>query len=56
MTIDQKIKNEKLKDNLNYKSKREKTYNFGKYSLHEEHVSLEDVNNKRSNFATELKN
>ena len=52
------------KDDLNYKSKHGKTYNFGKYSLrtvfsrdiHDEYLSLEDADNKKSNFATELKN
>ena len=52
------------KDGLNYKSKRGKTYNFGKYSLsivflrhiHDGYFSLEDADNKQSNFATELKN
>ena len=52
------------KDDLNYKSKREKTFNFSKYSLpiaflkdiHEGHLSLADADLKQSNFATELKN
>ena len=50
-------------DDLNYKPKRRKTYNFSKYSLpivflrdiHEEHLSLADADLKQSNFATELK-
>ena len=54
-----------LKENdLHYKSKREKNYNFGKYSLpfvflrdiHEGYLSLEDPDNKQSNFATKIKN
>ena len=48
---------------LNHKSKCEKTYNFSTYLLpiafirdiHEEYLSLEDADNKHSNFATELK-
>ena len=51
-------------DNLNFKSKRERTYNFGKYSLpivflrdiHEGNLSIEKADNKQSNFAYELKN
>ena len=52
------------KDVLNYKSKREKTYNFSKYSLpivflrniHERHLSIEKADDKQSNFTNELKN
>ena len=52
------------KYDLNYKSKRGKTYNFGKYSLpivflrdiYEGNLSIEKSHNKRSNFASELKN
>ena len=45
------------KDDLNYKSKGGKTYNFSKNSLiHEEHLSTEKADNKRSNFANKLKN
>ena len=52
------------KDDLNYKSKRGKTYNFSKYSLptvslrdiHKGHLSIEGPDNKQSNFANELKN
>ena len=45
------------KDDLNYKSKGGKTYNFSKNSLiHEEHLSIEKADNKRSNFANKLKN
>ena len=46
-------------DGLNYKSKCGKTYNFGKYSLrdrYEWYLSLQNADNKQSNFATELKN
>ena len=51
------------KDDLNYKSKHRKTYNFSKYSLptvflrdiHEGHLSIEGDDNKQSNFANELK-
>ena len=51
------------KEDLNYKSKRIKNYNFSKYSLsivslrdiHEGHFSIEKANNKQSNFANELK-
>ena len=53
-----------MKDNLNYKSKSGKTYNLNEYSLpiaflrdiHEGYLSLEDADNKQSNFTTELKN
>ena len=53
-----------LKDDLNYKSKRAKTYNFSEYSLaivflryiHEGNLSIEKADNKQSNFANELKN
>ena len=56
----QKVK----KDDLNYKSKREKTYNFSNYSvpivffrdIHKGNLSLGDADLKQSNFATELKN
>ena len=52
------------KDIVNYKSKREKTYNFWKYSLpivflrniQEGYLSLEDADNKQSNFDNELNN
>ena len=52
------------KDDLNYKSKRGKTYNFSKYSLptvslrdiRKGHLSIEGPDNKQSNFANELKN
>ena len=51
------------KDDLNYKSKSGKIYNFGRYSLliflreiHEGHLSLENADLKQSNFAIELKN
>ena len=51
------------KDDLIYKSKREKTYNFRNYSLHivflrdrhKGHLSIEKTDNKKSNFANELK-
>ena len=51
-------------DELHYKSKREKDYNFSEYSLlitflrdiHEGYSSLEDGDEERSNFATKLKN
>ena len=51
------------KDNLNYKSKRGKTYDFGKCLLpivflrdiHEGYLLLEDTDNKQGNFSTELK-
>ena len=50
-------------DDLNYKSKCGKTYNFAKYSLpiaflrdiHEGHLSLENADLQQSNFALELK-
>ena len=50
-------------DELHYKSKRRKVYNFNKYSLlivflrdiHEGHLSLED-DGHQSNFAAKLKN
>ena len=50
-------------DDLNYKSKLKKTYNFGKYSLptvflrdiHEGYLSLENADFRQSNFAIELK-
>ena len=52
------------KDEPNYKSKRKKTYNFGKCSLpidflmdiHEGHLPLENADLKQSNFVNELKN
>ena len=52
------------KYDLNYKSKREKTYNFSNYSvpiaffrdIHEGNLSLGDADFKQSNSATELKN
>ena len=51
------------KYDLNYKSKRGKTYNFSIYSLaiflrdiHEVHLSIVKADNKLSNFANELKN
>ena len=52
------------KDDLNYKSKGRKTYNFGKYSLlivfskdiHEWYLSLENADLQQSNFTIELKN
>ena len=52
------------KADLNYKSKRRKTYNFGKYSLpiaflrdiHEGFLSLVDADNKEVSFANELNN
>ena len=52
------------KDDLNYKSKRGKIYNFSKYSLpilflrdiNEGHLSIGKADNKQSNFAKELKN
>ena len=51
------------KDDLNYKSKRGKTYNFSKYVLpivflrgiHDGHSSIEGAHHKQSNFANELK-
>ena len=51
------------KDDLNYKSKHRKIYNFSKYSLPivflrdicEGHLSIERRDNKQSNFANELK-
>ena len=51
------------KDDLNYKSKHRKIYNFSKYSLpivflrdiYEGHLSIERPDNKQSNFANELK-
>ena len=51
------------KDGLNYGSKRAKTYNFGKYSfpivflkdIHAGYLSLEDADNKQSNFTTAWK-
>ena len=50
------------KDDLNYKSKLGKTYNFSKYLLpivflrdiHEGHLSIEKAHNKQSNFTNEL--
>ena len=47
------------KDDINYKAKRGKTYNFGKYSLpiiflrdiHNGYLSLEKADNNQSNFA-----
>ena len=52
------------KDDLNYKSKRGKTYNFSKYSLptlflrdiYEGHLSIEKADGKQSNFGNKLKN
>ena len=52
------------KDDINYKSKRGKTYNFTKYSLpivfirdmHKGHLSIEKADNKHSISANELKN
>ena len=52
------------KDDLNYKSKGRKTYNFSKYSLtivflkdlHEGNLSIEKADIEQSYFATELKN
>ena len=52
------------KDDLDYKSKRGKTYSFSKYSLpivflrdiHEGQLSIEGADNTQSNFANELKN
>ena len=51
-------------DKLNYKSKRKKVYNFSEFSLpiaflrdmHEGYLSLEDPDDKQSNFAAKLKN
>ena len=51
------------KDDLNYKSKHRKIYNFSKYSLpivflrdiYEGHLSIERPDNEQSNFANELK-
>ena len=50
------------KDDLNYKSKRGKIYNFSKYSLpiaflidiHEGNLSMEKSDNMQINFANEL--
>ena len=52
------------KDDLSYKSKRGKTYNFGKYSLsivfirdiYGGQLSIKRADDKQSNFANELKN
>ena len=52
------------KDDLNYKSKRGKTYIFIKFlqpivflrDIHEGHLSIEKADNKKSNFAYDLKN
>ena len=52
------------KDDLNYKSKCKKTYNFSKYSLlicflrdiYESHLSIEKADNMHSNFTNEIKN
>ena len=52
------------RDELHYKSKRRKVYNFNEYSLpiafqrdiHEGHLSIEDSDDKQSNFAAKLKN
>ena len=51
-------------DNLRYRSKSRKVYNFSKYSLaivflrdiHEGHLSLKDADEKQSNFAAKIKN
>ena len=51
-------------DELQYKSKRRKVYNFNEYSLHilflrdihEGHLSLEYADDEQSNFAAKLKN
>ena len=51
-------------DNLRYRSKSRKVYNFSKYSLpivflrdiHEGHLSLKDADEKPSNFAAKIKN
>ena len=51
------------KDDLNYKSKRGKIYNFSKYSLpiaflrdiHEGNLSIEGTDNEQSNFTNKLK-
>ena len=51
-------------DELHYKSKRRKFYNFNKYSLpivflgdiHEGHLLLKDSNDEESNFAAKIKN
>ena len=51
-------------DELHYKSKRKKVYNFSEYSLpitflrdiHEGYLSLEDGDEERNNFAAKLKN
>ena len=51
-------------DDLNYKSKCGKAYNFSKYSLpivflrdiHERDLSIEKADNKQSNFANESNN
>ena len=52
------------KDDLNYKSKHGKTYIFIKFlqpivflrDIHEGHLSIEKADNKKSNFAYDLKN
>ena len=51
-------------DNLRYRSKSRKVYNFSKYSLaivflrdiHEGHLSLKDADEKQSNFAAKITN
>ena len=51
-------------DNLRYKSKSRKVYNFSKYSLpifflrdiDQGHLSLKDADKKQSNFAAKIKN
>ena len=51
-------------DELHYKSKRRKVYNFNEYSLpivfqryiREGHLSLEDADDEQSNFEVKLKN
>ena len=51
-------------DNLSYKAKNRKNYNFSEYSLstaflrniHGGHLTLEDAGDKQNNFAAKLKN
>ena len=53
-----------MQDNLRYKSKSRKVYNFSQYSfpivflrdIHERHLSLKDADEKQSNFAAKIKN
>ena len=59
-----KLQDISKKDDLNYKSKRGKTYHFGKYFvthcflryINEGYLSLENADHKQSNLAIESKN